>query len=136
MSIRTERVAKLIQREVAQLLGNEFSEQVHPLVTVTKSRVTRDLSIAYLYVSIMASTLDERKAAFKHLESLVPRIRTALANEIRHQLRSVPELRFFLDESQEEQRKMNDLFDRIREERERRTSEDGASDEHSEAKNG
>lgn len=120
MSIRTERVAKLIQREVAELLGQEFAEQLQPMVTVTGARVTRDLSIAYLYVSVYGETDEERKAAFRHLETLNAQVRVALAARIRHQLRSVPELRFLLDESQEEEKKMNDLFDRIREERSRR----------------
>ena len=120
MSIRTERVAKLIQREVAQLLGTEFSEQLQPLVTVTGARITKDLSIAYLYVSVLGSTPEQRKSTFKHLEGLTPKVRTALASRIRHQLRTIPEIRFFLDESQFEASKMEDLFQRIRAERERR----------------
>ncbi len=124
MSIRTERVAKLIQREVAGLLGTEFSEQLQPMVTVTGARITKDLSIAYLYVSIFGESASERKATFKHLESLTPKVRTALASRIRHQLRTVPEIRFFLDESQIEANKMEDLFEKIRAERARRGGED------------
>ena len=124
MSIRTERVAKLIQREVAEILGLSFSEQLQPMVTITGSRVTRDLSIAYLYVSVFGESEDQRKAAFKHLETLKPQIRAALAARIRHQLRSVPELRFLLDESQTESLKMNNLFDEIRKERASRETDD------------
>ena len=124
MSIRTERVAKLIQREVAELLGTEFSEQIQPLVTVTGARITKDLSIAYLYVSILESTPEQRKASFRHLESLTQKVRSALAARIRHQLRTVPEIRFFLDESQFEASKMEDLFARIRAERARRGADD------------
>ena len=124
MSIRTERVAKLIQREVAGILSTDFSEQLQPMVTVTGARVTKDLSIAYLYVSVFGSTADQRSATFRHLEGLTPKVRTALAGRIRHQLRSVPEIRFFLDESQIEARKMEDLFDRIRAERAQREADD------------
>ena len=124
MSIRTERVAKLIQREIAEVLGTEFSEQLQPLVTVTGARVTKDLSIAYLYVSILESTPEQRKASFRHLEGLTHKIRSALAARIRHQLRTVPELKFFLDESQFEASKMEDLFAKIRAERARRGVED------------
>ena len=123
VSIRTERVAKLIQREVAGILGTDFSEQLQPMVTVTGARVTKDLSIAYLYVSVFGSTADQRTATFRHLEALTPKIRAALASRVRHQLRTVPEIRFFLDESQIEARKMEDLFERIRAERARRESE-------------
>ena len=120
MSIRTQRVAKLIQREVAELFNTEFAEQVQPLLTVTDARVTKDLSIAYVYVSIYGSSQEEREAAFRHLEELVPDLRSALASRIRHQLRTIPELRLFLDESLERAAEMEDLFDRIRAERERR----------------
>ena len=124
MSIRTERVARLIQREVAELFNTEFAEQVQPLLTVTDARVTKDLSIAYVYVSIYGSNQGEREAAFRHLEELVPDLRSALASRIRHQLRTIPELRLFLDESLERAAEMEDLFDRIRAERERRLEED------------
>ena len=127
MSIRTERVAKLVQREVAGLLGTEFSEQLHPMVTVTGTRVTKDLSIAYVQVSVFGESAAQRKATFKHLESLTPKVRTSLASRVRHQLRTVPEIRFFLDETQVEAHKMENLFERIRAERDRRGGEDAQS---------
>lgn len=123
MGIRTERVAKLLQREVADILLSEFSEELQPMVTVTGVRMTKDLSIAYVHVSVLGDTLPQRQSAFKHLEELTPKVRTALAGRIRHQMRAVPELRFFLDESLQEAQKMEDLFDRIRAERERRTGQ-------------
>ncbi|HET6566817.1 MAG TPA: 30S ribosome-binding factor RbfA [Rhodothermales bacterium] len=120
MSIRTERVAKLLQREVADILQTEFSQQLPSMITVTDARVTKDLSIVYVYVSIFGENVGQRQAAFKHLEDLTPQIRSALAGRVRHQLRAVPEIRFFLDETLEKSRKLDDLFDRIRAERERR----------------
>lgn len=119
MSIRTERVAKLLQREVADVLMKDFAKQLQPLVTVTDVRVTKDLSIAYVYVSIYGDE-KKRQAAFRHLEELLPQIRSALASRIRHQVRIVPELRLFLDESLQRAEKMENLFQRIRAERERR----------------
>ena len=50
MSIRTERVASLFQREIAGILSLEYSDLLHPMVTVTGVRVTNDLSIAYIYL--------------------------------------------------------------------------------------
>ena len=118
MSIRTQRVAKLLQREIADVLNKDFGQQL--MVTVTGVRVTGDLSIAYVYVSVFGQTPQQRQAAFRHLQDQVPQIRAELAGRIRHQLRIVPELRFFLDESLDEARKMETLFDRIRAERARR----------------
>jgi len=120
MSIRTERVAKLIQREIAKLLSTDFADQVKPLVTVTDARVTKDLSMAYVYVSVMGDSSEQRESTFKRLETLVPEIRQALAARIRHQLRVIPELRLFLDESLQRAERMENLFDRIQAERERR----------------
>lgn len=127
MGIRTERVGRLLQREIADVLATEFVEQIQPMVTVTGARVTRDLSIAYVQVSVLGETPTQRQTAFKHLQALTPRIRAALSARIRHQVRKIPELRFFLDESLEEARRMDDLFSRIRSERERRTG--GGADE-------
>lgn len=122
MSIRTERIAKLLQREVADILTTEYREQLQPMVTVTDVRVTKDLSIAYIYISVLGDTSAQRQAAFKQLESLLPELRTVLAGRIRHQVRSIPELRLFLDESLEKAQHLEDLFDRIRAERARRES--------------
>ena len=123
MSIRTERVAALVQREIADLLNTDFAEQVQPLVTVTNARVTPDLSIAYVYVSIYGDTHVQRTDALQHLRTLIPELRQALAGRVRHQLRSVPELKLFLDESLQHAQKMEDLFERIRDERQRRESD-------------
>lgn len=125
MSIRTQRVAELIQREVARILQRDYADQLKPMVTITNAKVTKDLSIAYLYASVLGDTSAKREAAFKQLETLTPEIRDELASRIRHQLRTVPEIKFFLDESLQKAKKMENLFDRIREERERRESRNG-----------
>lgn len=120
MSIRTERVGKLLQREIADILQTEFSEQLPAMSTVTNVRMTKDLGIAYVDISIYAQELSQRKDAFRHLQELTPQIRSSLADRVRHQVRSIPEIKFFLDESIHEAKRMDELFDRIRAERERR----------------
>lgn len=123
MSIRTQRVARLFQREIAVILGSEFADQLHPMVTVTNVRVTADLSIAYVYVSVMGDSASQRKALVSKLSDLTPRIRKSLGQAIRHQVKSIPELRFFLDESLEHASRMDALFGKIKEERSQRTAE-------------
>ena len=120
MSIYTERVAELVQREVARILQRDYSDQLQPMVTITRARVTGDLSIAYIYASVMGDTSEEREATFRQLKALTDDIREKLASRIRHEVREIPELKFFHDESLEEAKRMENLFDRIREERERR----------------
>jgi len=65
MSIYTERVAELVQREVARILQRDYSDQLQPMVTITRARVTGDLSIAYVYASVMGDTSEEREATFR-----------------------------------------------------------------------
>lgn len=125
MSIRTERLSRMVQREVAELLGGEFHEASQALVTVTNVRVTNDLGIAYVYLSVLGEEEGRRQIAFRRVEDLAPQVRHALAQRIRHQVRKIPELRFFLDETQQQAARMEELFDRIRAERGEETA-DGA----------
>jgi len=124
MSIRTERVSKLLQREVADILGTEFADYLPSMVTVTGVRMTKDLSIAYVDVSVMGANAAQKNDAFQHLQTLTPQVRSSLAERIRHQMRAVPELRFFLDDSLERAQRMETLFSRIRAEREHREGRD------------
>ena len=117
MSIRTERLARLLQREVADLLNKDFFEASQSMVTVTDVRVTKDLGIAYVNVSVLGEDPARRAIAFRRVEDLTPQIRQALAGRIRHQVRRIPELKFFLDESQQNVARMEELFDKIRAER-------------------
>lgn len=129
MSIHTERVAELVQREVARILQREYSDQLQPMVTVTHVRMTGDLSIAYVYASVMGDNSEEREATFKQLKALAPEIRDELASRIRHKVKEIPDLKFFLDESLQRAKRMENLFDRIREERQRRNDSDDPAEE-------
>ncbi len=123
MSIHTERVAELVQREVARILQREYADQLQPMVTITHARVTGDLSIAYVYASVMGDTSEKRQATFEQLKALTSEIRSKLASRIRHQVKEIPELKFFLDESFQKAKRMESLFDRIQAERSRRTTD-------------
>ena len=118
MSIRTERVASMLQRQLAEILATEFADQLKPMVTVTGVRVTNDLSIASCFVSVFGDSIEQRQAVMGHLKDLTPRIRTRLAARIRHQLKSVPEVRFLLDDTLTESARLEELFGKIRDERE------------------
>jgi ribosome-binding factor A len=114
MSIRTERVARLIQKEVAQLLHTTFADQLASMVTVTGTRVTGDLSTAYIYLSVLASSPEQRRTTFEHVDELRSSIRRELGRSIRHQVRKIPDLRFFLDESLEEVEHLEQILRGIR----------------------
>ena len=128
MSIRTERLARLVQREVADILLNELYEASQSMVTVTNVRVTADLGIAYVNVSVMGENPARREIAFRRIEELAPQIRQALASRIRHQVRRIPEIRLFLDETAQKVQRMEDLFTQIREDRGETSVPDDAAD--------
>ncbi len=117
MSIRTDRVASMLQRDMADILSKEYADQLKPMVTVTGVRVTKDLSIAYFYVSVLGDNPDQKQALIGHLKDLSSYIRMSLAKKTRHQLKAVPDIRFFLDETLEEAARLEELFGRIRDER-------------------
>ncbi|TDI76956.1 MAG: 30S ribosome-binding factor RbfA [Bacteroidetes bacterium] len=113
MSIRTERVASMLQREIAEILRHDFASEIQHMITVTGVRVTNDLGIAYIYVSVFGDDDINKQDALDELKSLSVRVRKTLAGIIRHQLKGVPELRFFLDDSLAEAARLEELFGKI-----------------------
>lgn len=117
MSLRTQRVARLIQRDVATILQQEYAGVTQNMVTVTGVRITKDLGIAYIDVSVFAQSTSEKEAIFQKMVAVSAEVRHSLAAKVRHQLRVVPELRFFLDDSADKQAEMEHLFRKIRAQR-------------------
>jgi len=120
MSIRTERLAAVIQQDLGKIIQQDYQKN-GSFITVTHVEVTPDLMIAKVYLSIFAPGKDE-DAIFGNLEEHNAAIRKELASKIRHQVRRIPELHFSKDESAEYVDKMENLFDKIRKERKQRNS--------------
>jgi len=66
-------------------------------VSVTKCRISPDLSICTAYLSIFPS--DKGEEIVKNVNANVKTIRYELGTRVRNQLRIIPELRFFIDDS-------------------------------------
>lgn len=97
-SKRQERIQKLLQRDLGEIFQRELGHVTkNAMVTVTKVYVTPDLSLARIYLSLFASK--DKAALMKQIERHTKEIRRNLGNRIRHQLRVVPELQFFEDDS-------------------------------------
>ncbi len=110
MSIRTEKVGRLIQREIAAILNTHHQGLSKGIITVTDAKVTRDLSIARIYVSILTPTDEDRQNGFNALVEIGSEIRGVLGSRIRHQVRMIPELRFILDSSLDHVDKIESLI--------------------------
>jgi len=117
MSIRTERLAAVLKRDLGKIIQKSY--QNGSIITVTNVKVTPDLLIAKVYLSILSPGRD-KKDVFEYLEAHNADIRKELASLIRNQVRRIPELHFYLDETAEYVNRMEQLFSEIREERESR----------------
>lgn len=97
---RQQKVAKQIQKDIAEIFQREGAHLVRGLlVTVTTVRVSPDFGYAKIYVSVFP--FEQHKALLATLEENNWFIRRQLGQRIRNQLKSVPELQFFLDDSLE-----------------------------------
>jgi ribosome-binding factor A len=111
MSNRPDRVAHLMQREVAEILERRMRDpRIGAMVSVTDVEVTRDLSFARIYVSLLA-TGDERDRILHALQSAAGWVRHELSPRLG--LREVPELRFELDDSVERGARVDSILRRI-----------------------
>lgn len=108
-SVRQQKVNKLLQKELAELFrSNAKTLFGGAFISVTVVRVSPDLGSAKVYVSIMATK--ERKAVFKLIEGQNHLIRKKLGAIIGKQLRVVPELTFFIDDSLDYAMKIEELL--------------------------
>lgn len=96
---RQKKIAGVIQKDLADILQRAATDggMQGTLISVTKVSVTVDLSIARVYLSIFPSK--QAAEVMKGIKSNQPLIRHELAQRTRHQLRRMPELVFFLDDS-------------------------------------
>lgn len=97
---RQQKVAKQIQKDIAEIFQREGAHLVRGLlVTVTTVRVSPDFGYAKIYVSVFP--FEQHEALLATLEENNWFIRRQLGQRIRNQLKNVPELQFFLDDSLE-----------------------------------
>jgi ribosome-binding factor A len=108
-SVRQQKVNKLLQKELAELFrSNARAMFGGAFISVTVVRTSPDLGSAKVYVSIMATK--DRKAIFKLIEEQNYLLRKKLGAVIGKQLRVVPELSFFIDDSLDYAMKIDELL--------------------------
>lgn len=112
MSIRTEKVASLLQRELGDIFQKELPRS-GPLATVAEVKVTADLGIARAYVSIIGSEA-ERAEMMEFLHAETKGLRKILSSRIRYQFRRIPELEFYEDRLFEHANRIEQLLKSVR----------------------
>lgn len=96
-STRQNKISRLIQKELSDIFLRMTKETRGVMVSVSIVRVSPDLGIAKAYLSVFPS--ERSNEILEHLTKNTKAIRFELGNRVRHQLRIIPELRFFPDDS-------------------------------------
>ncbi len=94
---RQNRISRLLQKELAEIFQSQTRSMHGVLVSVTRVRISPDLSICTAYLSIFPSNRGEE--LLKNITNNEKSIRYELGRRVHNQLRIIPELRFFIDDS-------------------------------------
>lgn len=96
-STRQAKIARLLQKELSEIFRRQTAKTHGVIVSVSAVRVSPDLSVAKAYLSVFPS--EKAREVIENIEASRQTVRYELAQIVRHQLRKVPELQFYLDDS-------------------------------------
>ncbi len=94
---RQNKIARLLQKELSVIFQEQTRSLHGVMISVTRVKVSPDLSVCTAYLSIFPSEKGEE--IIKNITKNDKQIRYELGTRVRYQLRIVPELRFFIDDS-------------------------------------
>lgn len=110
-STRQNKISRLIQKELAEAFLKELKSDFHGvLISVTVVRITSDLSLARCYLSIYPT--EKGTETLNHIRHMSKLIRGIIGNKVAKQLRIIPELEFFIDDSLDYLEKIDRLLDK------------------------
>jgi ribosome-binding factor A len=108
-SKRQQKVGRQIQKDLGEIFQKDAQHLISgSIVTITAVRVTPDLSIARAYLSFLPEK--KKTILLETVKENTRFIRQKLAERVRHQLRIVPHLQFYMDDTAEYAAKMELLF--------------------------
>jgi ribosome-binding factor A len=111
-SKRQQKVGRQIQKDLGEIFQKDANHLTHgSFVTITAVRVTPDLGIARAYLSILPEK--NKTVILETIQENTKFIRQKLADRVRHQLRIVPHLQFYIDDTAEYAAKIDLLFSNI-----------------------
>jgi ribosome-binding factor A len=113
MSIRQEKYGKLLQKELADVfMENRSALFDNAFITISNVTVSPDLGYAKVYLSLLQ--VKDKEAMMKMINAHGKTIRHELAHKIRKQVRIIPELQFFIDDSLDYVFHMEKVFQEIK----------------------
>ncbi len=108
-STRQQKFARLIQKEMADIFQKETRSKFGPvMITVTMVRVSPDLGVAKIYVSLFP--VKDKEQMLQLIKDHSHELRHILGTRIRHQARVIPELIFYLDDSLDYAERIDELL--------------------------
>ena len=105
---RQNKIARLIQKELSEIFLAQTKSMPGVLVSVSVVRISPDMSYARAYLSIFPS--ERAEEIVKNINANAKAIRFELGGRVRHQLRIIPELKFFIDNSLDYAEKIDQLL--------------------------
>jgi len=96
-STRQNKVARLIQKELSEMFTSQTRMMHGVLVSVSACRISPDMSICRVYLSVFPS--EKAEEIVGNVNTNQKQVRYELGQRMRHQLRIIPELKFFVDDS-------------------------------------
>lgn len=105
---RQNKIARLLQKELSDIFLQQAKSMPGVLVSVSAVRISPDMSIARAYLSVFPS--EKAEEIIKNINSNVKSIRYELGTRVRHQLRIIPELKFFVDDSLDYLERIDELL--------------------------
>ncbi len=110
---RQKQIGSLLQEEISNILQRMGLHMIDGgMVSVAGVRVTPDLLEARIYLSLFQ--VKDATAAMKKIEDRNWEIKKELAGRVKHQLRRIPELKYFRDDTLDHVFKMEELFKQIK----------------------
>ena len=94
---RQNKIARLLQKELSVIFQEQTRGMHGVMVSVTRAKISPDLSICTAYLSVFPSEKGEEILA--NINANSKQIRYELGTRVRNQMRIIPELRFFIDDS-------------------------------------
>ena len=105
---RQNKISRLIQKELSEIFLLQTKSMNGVLVSVSAVRITPDMSIARVYLSVFPS--ERSQEIVKNINDNMKSIRYELGTRVRHQLRIIPELKFFVDDSLDYAERIDELL--------------------------
>ena len=105
---RQQKISRLIQKELSDIFQRQTQALHGVLVSVSTVRISPDLSICRAYLSVFPSGRSQE--IVKNINDNMKAIRYELGTRVRHQLRIIPELKFFVDDSLDYAERIDELL--------------------------